>query len=356
MADIEVNSNRYQAHLQKVEAEKLFLEKWDQLNTHALYVSVGVFAVLPTVLNALRSPYGFYSLIWVVVGVGIIASASAAFVKLHVNGYYRRLSRMIARDIEDINLDILPMSWIMVQIAFLAVFIQVAAFVAFIAVNIPRSFQEPPRIENLQASQLIVEPGDSISIQANAIDRDRDTLSYTWQTSAGTIIDDNEPNITWVAPKSIASDEERISVSVVVFDGRTHSERDTSVIVRESPEIKAGIHRLCLMAKPIEASIDNASNVALREGHNTRRSSSSPVKIDFQSETRDTPQLKPGHACTTIREFVQEGETKQERQTRIELAKSEIESQIEMQTRSSTRKEKRCCSEVLLPFFCNPTC
>src|SRR5437763_1618460 len=68
--------------LQELEADKLFLEKWDQLSTQALYVAVGVFAVLPTVLNALRSPYQVYPAIWVIVVGGLVAVCALGFTKL----------------------------------------------------------------------------------------------------------------------------------------------------------------------------------------------------------------------------------------------------------------------------------
>src|SRR5438067_9150596 len=73
--------------LQELEADKLFLEKWDQLSTQALYVAIGVFAVLPTVLNALRSPYQMYPAIWVIVAGGLIAVCALGFTKLMNNGY-----------------------------------------------------------------------------------------------------------------------------------------------------------------------------------------------------------------------------------------------------------------------------
>lgn len=353
--------SRNEALFQHPEAGKLFFEKWEQLSTQVLYVSVGVFAVLPAAISTLRRPYYFHWLIWAIVIVGIPTIAATALLKLHLNGYYRRLALVMAQaDLAENEMHIHPASWILLMTAGLGVLLQVGSFVTFVSVNIPHTAQEPPRIEGIQPNQAVVEPGAMVTIQAGTLDRDGDKLFFTWRADDGTIIDTDEPTVSWVAPKKIPSEGKTVSISLAVSDGQANTEKQTSIIVRESPEIDAGIKRLCLMAAPLEGPQETNSNPKIKNNSaQTLSSSASIIEAKFQTKDSLSPSVAPGFTCARIREVVEAGETTAEKKVRLELLEPEVKALIVKRTKASSKDKLqgwfKCCSSSL-SLICNPMC
>jgi len=57
----------------------------------------------------------------------------------------------------------------------------------------------PPRIKSLSPSSTTILKTDSVKIYCTAVDPDNDSISYSWRSSAGTIIGSGS-TITWIAP------------------------------------------------------------------------------------------------------------------------------------------------------------
>ena len=85
---------------------------------------------------------------------------------------------------------------------------------------------DPPEITNLTVPSE-VEYGETVQLRIRAFDADNDTLTYIWDVSEGTLVNDTGPEVQWTAPQS---DEEMVpsrvvTVNVYVRDG---SEKDAS--------------------------------------------------------------------------------------------------------------------------------
>jgi hypothetical protein len=82
----------------------------------------------------------------------------------------------------------------------------------------------PPRIKSLTASRDTVLRKDSVTVYCTAMDKDGDTLSYSWQVSNGTVIGSGQ-TIRWVAPDTEAA----CTIICIVSDG--HNGQDTANII-----------------------------------------------------------------------------------------------------------------------------
>jgi len=87
----------------------------------------------------------------------------------------------------------------------------------------------PPRIKSLSPDSTKLLTGRSVHIYCTATDRDKDTLSYLWTASSGTISGSGAV-VTWTAPDSVGM----FTVTCVVNDGRggQASAADTFQVVR----------------------------------------------------------------------------------------------------------------------------
>jgi hypothetical protein len=70
----------------------------------------------------------------------------------------------------------------------------------------------PPRIKALAADRATVLRGDTAMVFCTAVDRDGDTLSFSWQAARGVILG-NTKYVKWVAPDSSGSDTIRCTVT-----------------------------------------------------------------------------------------------------------------------------------------------
>jgi hypothetical protein len=343
----------------------MFFEKWDQLSSQVLYISVGVFAVLPTAIAALRKPYRMGWLVGLLIGVGLIAIWTAAILKLHLSGYFRRLALLNAGvSLTDEEKRIEPNSWRLFKWAGRAAFLEIITFIVFIGFNIPTTFQEPPRVTDVRASQTVVEPGTSVTLQVTASDRDDDLLTYTWAPPRdGTLVDKDQPAATWVAPKMIKSAEEEFPLSVDVYDGHEHVTKSVVVFVREPPEIQAGIQRLCLMQDTIdnaEGEPDSASGKKI--GYTQQSLPHSPfVKVNFQSEAAAQTTTGVGLNCPRYENFVRTGVASvAEEKARIDVAETSLRDRFTSALKKllgggKKGKELPCCGKSLNPFTrCKP--
>ncbi len=59
----------------------------------------------------------------------------------------------------------------------------------------------PPRIQSLSAESDTVVTGDTLSVYATAVDRDKDSLSYNWNSSKGTILGSGS-TVSWIIPQT----------------------------------------------------------------------------------------------------------------------------------------------------------
>lgn len=96
----------------------------------------------------------------------------------------------------------------------------------------------PPRIKSLMPDSSKILRGKSVNIYCTAVDRDKDTLSYSWSASRGTI-NGSGSSITWTAPDSIGT----FLVLCRVVDGRGGEASDTVAIqvvqsINRAPIIK----------------------------------------------------------------------------------------------------------------------
>jgi hypothetical protein len=303
------------------ESLKLFLGKIEELTNHVLYVSIGVFAVLPVALTNLRRPYAYSFLVTILICFGVFATLVGAVLKVASNGYYRRVSRLLTSVYQT---DISPIFWITFQLAEVAAFVQVAAFVVFIAVNAPKALQKTPQVESIKIEKSIVEPGDVVPVSVSAEDADDDRLTYRWEANGGTVVNSDTSTTTWLAPASISSAEQPFNIRAYVSDGTSEGYRDAAVLVRQSPTIQGNVERLCLMAKPLAASTGTDENVA----------------------------------CDQIRKYIQEADTSAEKTSRVELVESQMKKQTELPAKLSGKKKRwfGCCTTALLPLFCDPGC
>ncbi|HYQ86258.1 MAG TPA: LamG-like jellyroll fold domain-containing protein [Bacteroidota bacterium] len=73
----------------------------------------------------------------------------------------------------------------------------------------------PPRIKAFAADHTTLTRGDSIRIYCTAVDRDGDTVGFSWRASGGTIHGAGR-FVTWIAPDSVGSD----TVTCTAADGR----------------------------------------------------------------------------------------------------------------------------------------
>jgi hypothetical protein len=339
---------------QLAEADKSFLEKWDQLVTHSLYISIGVFGIFPTVLSSLRGPYRYPQFLWFLTATGVLAIVGLAVSKSHFSGYYRRLFRQL-RDFDYSELKLQPSTFILVQSSLIMLCVEVICFIAFIAINLTASFQEPPRFAGIQASSLVVTPGTPVTLQANATDRDQDILEYDWQASGGTLIGKKEPTATWVAPDSI-KDGETFQIEAAVGDGHSRVIHSTTVIVRESEEVRAGIDRLCLMAAPLEPPSKPVPSTTSFEGRSEVDTNTIFQHTGFRTIPVVDTNFTTGPACERLSAFVEQGQNEQAKKNRIALAEKEIQSVSQNGRKASKDKWGRCCSTSLVPIFCNPNC
>ena len=88
----------------------------------------------------------------------------------------------------------------------------------------------PPVIENLLASSVAIEQGESAEIRCIATDDDEDELNYRWLTTGGTIQGEGA-NITWVAPDRCAD----YTISVRITDDRGGEDTDNITIKVAEP-------------------------------------------------------------------------------------------------------------------------
>jgi len=81
----------------------------------------------------------------------------------------------------------------------------------------------PPRVKALASNRSIVLRGDTATIYCTAVDRNNDSIAYSWQTSQGTILG-NGPIVRWIAPDSLGT----YTVLCVINDG--HGGQDTAQV------------------------------------------------------------------------------------------------------------------------------
>ena len=85
---------------------------------------------------------------------------------------------------------------------------------------------DPPEITNLTVPAE-VEYGETVQLRIRAFDANDDSLTYIWDVSGGTLVDDTGPEVQWTAPESTEEmvPSKIVTVNVYVRDG---SEKDAS--------------------------------------------------------------------------------------------------------------------------------
>jgi hypothetical protein len=360
-----VIKNKQEAEGKEVEAKKWEFEKFEQIVNQPLYISLGIFAIFPTLYILLRTPYTQRWLLWGIAITGGTALIMGAIVKHFVASYSEKISLWIKNAKNKPELDFGDLLKGILQIAFYSAIIQFIFFVLFVAFNIPHSFNEPPRIESLKVSQSVVKPGESVSIQAVVVDRDQDINTYEWNNKIageisdekiGEITDANDSTVTWVAPKTVKSGEQKVDISVKVRDSQDNETVEkTTIIVRESPEIKAMIQKICIMAKPLEMAVASTVKRASFKKY-VSRPSFSPVKIQM-IQPSNPPQLRSGAACEEkIREVVDSVETEAEKKVVGEAIQEEIKTGVDAvkspdKSRLRRWRDELCKYNSILTFF-----
>ena len=85
---------------------------------------------------------------------------------------------------------------------------------------------DPPEITNLTVPSE-VEYGETVQLRIRAFDANDDSLTYIWDVSEGTLVNDTGPEVQWTAPESTEEmvPSKVVTVNVYVRDG---SEKDAS--------------------------------------------------------------------------------------------------------------------------------
>jgi len=97
------------------------------------------------------------------------------------------------------------------------------------------SSNTPPVVLSVTASSNRIQPADSCQILCEAVDQDKDSLTFTWAASKGEIIGEGA-SVTWNAPAA----EGLFQLSVTVEDsrgGRTDYSTSLAVKANRTPEI-----------------------------------------------------------------------------------------------------------------------
>ena len=96
---------------------------------------------------------------------------------------------------------------------------------------------DPPEITTFTVPAE-VEYGETVQLRIRAFDADNDTLTYIWDVSEGTLVNDTGPEVQWTAPESVEEmvPSRVVTVNIYVRDG---SEKDASktatIIVYSKP-------------------------------------------------------------------------------------------------------------------------
>ena len=93
---------------------------------------------------------------------------------------------------------------------------------------------QPPDIQNINASPQVVKPGEEIQLTCIATDPDGDQLYFSWSSSSGTFPNGNDgSSVSWQAP----NDPSSYTISVIVKDGQNVAESNINVEVEANPQL-----------------------------------------------------------------------------------------------------------------------
>ncbi len=84
----------------------------------------------------------------------------------------------------------------------------------------------PPRIKSLSAEKNEIIEGDSVAVYCTAVDKDKDVINYSWNSSNG-IIQGNGSQILWIAPADTGNN----TIKVIIDDGKGGKD-STSINIR----------------------------------------------------------------------------------------------------------------------------
>jgi len=98
---------------------------------------------------------------------------------------------------------------------------------------------KPPALGGIEASQLIVHAGDSVTLTARATDPNDDRLTYKWIASAGQVIGDGSSVTLSTAGVDAGSGRVDVKVHVTASDGRGGT-ASTDQIISVTPTSVAG--------------------------------------------------------------------------------------------------------------------
>lgn len=113
----------------------------------------------------------------------------------------------------------------------------------------------PPRIKSLATNSPLLVRGDTARIYCTAVDPDSDSLSYQWQSTAGSFLGDG-PVIRWISPGTAGSD----TVTCIVNDGKG-AETSESVVLRVVDSVDNPPAILRLFASPRKINLGDTTRI-----------------------------------------------------------------------------------------------
>jgi thioredoxin 1 len=150
---------------------------------------------------------------------------------------------------------------------------------------------DPPKITSFTVPTE-VQYGETVQFKVRAFDPEDDTLTYSWDVSAGTLIGDTEPEVRWTAPERPIEEmtpPTAVKVAVYVQDGgEEHVSKSTSIIVSSKAykvaQALSGVYKLVrtqVNGEPIEevGTMRLTTTTFTREFQNTNQFLSGSYKL-----------------------------------------------------------------------------
>tara|TARA_R110002033_G_C3846979_1_gene235312 strand:+ start:263 stop:1141 length:879 start_codon:yes stop_codon:yes gene_type:complete len=173
----------------QVKIERDSISKYERAARGYLFAALGLLASTTVVHGFIEPPYLWRTLLWVGLILSVVSSGLAAYAVLIARSYENALD-LYGKKLDRTKLNGMESSALYL---FFAAFL---AIVTFTGANLFETFRFDRGAVDIQASSFVVGPGEVVLLNAEGVDGE----GYRWAADVGTLLDDNEKSVAWVAP------------------------------------------------------------------------------------------------------------------------------------------------------------
>lgn len=202
--------------------ERTSLGRVDQNARNLPLANIALLASLTVVYGFVEPPYFWRFFLWTALGLCVTSSIFCAFT-IHLSD--RMLNSV---DLSGKKQDRTAVNrndfWSLTLFSF--AFVSLAVFVA---ANLAEALRNDRIIVDISASKYRVSPGEIVQFEVAGVEGE----GFLWAVEEGTLLDDNERSVSWIAPTEIQGTSKLIKVEVCVRKNHLYLCQSDKVLVTD---------------------------------------------------------------------------------------------------------------------------